>query len=990
MKIGLSRICAFAVCIALLISSVPMLSIYAQNAGELFDNTYITENTADGSFSYKTGDNGIGKEDTVTPVISSVKDYYSFVNAGQTLVPVGASVLPSEVDNSLSPYFPKIGDQGALGACVVFATTYYQFTYTMNKMREVPTNEDNTFSVKWIYNLVNAGVDTGSNEFVIYKVMKQHGCPTAEALPYDGVDFRGWSTDEKVWREAMRYRLKDSQQFEDFGVGEREITSADDVDLLAVKTALNNGDVLKFSSYIYSWEYGNIKTNPSVPENDKYKGEQYVRLLSGYEGGHGMAIVGYNDNIWCDVNNNNIVDEGEMGAFKIANSWSESYGNKGFMWIAYDALNEHSCLEGVEQYEDRQPAVSDVYRIDVYEPNEGNDMYLKYTLNTADRSQMSVSFSADKNGTQYKNSFLNGIGYFSSYNKYSFDGTNTACDATFVYPLNNLDEDISTENFEQYNFYITLKDTAADSVPLVVKNISLVNEFTGTEYKLSGDLPVTVDGAQYSTAVKESTKSNAVIYYIGYDNPTLHYKNGNGDFTAVKMEENSERHGALYKYIVYDVAGDVSLYFSDENGNMDDNGTKLYSAQKGLNFYYTKNQRQKLCIADFDFSNGTPDVSKRCLLKVDVTGGYETYKYKYTIENTHTGELKEYDFDYNYELSPYIFTNEGTYRITVEVMDYAKETAKLTKEFEVKNHPFQIESLTLDKGTVLVSKPVQFASTTAFEGIASYGGYFAKSRFVVKDSNGKVWCDEIVKYSTYDTKIKTTTTVYDFIPSKSGEYTLTVSSEDCNKEYAEKTVCFTVYDMLVGDADGDASVNIKDASLIQRYLAGFAEDVQIYTDMADCDGDESVNIKDASAIQRFIANMTNCGNTGNVIEYIPPTEPTTEPTTQPVTEEPTTVPVATKNTVTFTNSHNWSGTIYCYYWSDTNTNMSSWPGAAMTGIGKNDFAQAMYTFDVPKDATYIIFTNGSEQTVDISYSGGEVRYYPLTTKTGNGYNVNTW
>ena len=52
-----------------------------------------------------------------------------------------------------------------------------------------------------------------------------------------------------------------------------------------------------------------------------------------------MTLVGYNDNLWIDVNGNNTVDTGEMGAFKIANSWGEGYGNDGFMWIAYDALN---------------------------------------------------------------------------------------------------------------------------------------------------------------------------------------------------------------------------------------------------------------------------------------------------------------------------------------------------------------------------------------------------------------------------------------------------------------------------------------------------------------------------------------------------------------------------------------------------------------------------------------------------------------------------
>lgn len=39
-----------------------------------------------------------------------------------------------------------------------------------------------------------------------------------------------------------------------------------------------------------------------------------------------MTLVGYNDNIWVDINGNGIVDNGEKGAFKIANSWGNDDG----------------------------------------------------------------------------------------------------------------------------------------------------------------------------------------------------------------------------------------------------------------------------------------------------------------------------------------------------------------------------------------------------------------------------------------------------------------------------------------------------------------------------------------------------------------------------------------------------------------------------------------------------------------------------------------
>ena len=56
-------------------------------------------------------------------------------------------------------------------------------------------------------------------------------------------------------------------------------------------------------------------------------------------GGHALTVVGYNDNICCDVNGNGKIEASEKGAFKIANSWGTGWGNSGYIWVLYDALN---------------------------------------------------------------------------------------------------------------------------------------------------------------------------------------------------------------------------------------------------------------------------------------------------------------------------------------------------------------------------------------------------------------------------------------------------------------------------------------------------------------------------------------------------------------------------------------------------------------------------------------------------------------------------
>ena len=72
----------------------------------------------------------------------------------------------------------------------------------------------------------------------------------------------------------------------------------------------------------------------------------------------------------------------------------------------------------------------------------------------------------------------------------------------------------------------------------------------------------------------------------------------------------------------------------------------------------------------------------------------------------------------------------------------------------------------------------------------------------------------------------------------------------------------------------------------------------------------------------------------------------------------------TGNYIYYQNTNNWS-TVYAYYWSDSNTKMTTWPGEKMTSVGNG-----VYRIEVPSDATYIIFNNGNgTQTGDLKLVG---------------------
>lgn len=186
--------------------------------------------------------------------------------------------------------------------------------------------------------------------------------------------------------------------------------------------------------------------------------------------------------------------------------------------------------------------------------------------------------------------------------------------------------------------------------------------------------------------------------------------------------------------------------------------------------------------------------------------------------------------------------------------------------------------------------------------------------------------------------------------------------------------------VLIGDTNQDGKITINDVTEIQLYINETITFNQKQKIAADVDEDGSVDIRDATYIMLYITNQPSSeAKVGQYTGGITPTQPTTvKPTTQPTTAptpttQPTTSSVSDKYTMTFTDNYNW-GNVNCYYWSDSNTKMTSWPGKSMTKSTTNELGQSVYTIDIPSDATYVIFNNGSSQTVDIPVTGSAKFY----------------
>lgn len=237
-----------------------------------------------------------------------------------------AGELPKAVDNSKTRWFPPIGDQGSLGSCAQWAEVYYAGTYEFARYNNL-SGITVTFSPKWTYNWLNGGSDTGSGFTSGLQFIRDAGALTMSELPYDE-DYRTIVTTVGRWLTASKRR---------FGAISY-VANVNAENFGALKAILASGHVVTIATYVYSWKDSRVKDDPSTSEDDPYVNELVCASVSGRQGGHGMCIVGYNDEIWCDVNRDNVVSQDEKGAFKVANSWGTDYGNKGFVWLSYYAV----------------------------------------------------------------------------------------------------------------------------------------------------------------------------------------------------------------------------------------------------------------------------------------------------------------------------------------------------------------------------------------------------------------------------------------------------------------------------------------------------------------------------------------------------------------------------------------------------------------------------------------------------------------------------
>jgi len=233
---------------------------------------------------------------------------------------LGNSTLPSSID--LTGKFPPIGDQGSYGTCVAWAVGYNLRTYLFAQEHAYTSSQlsdqSKQFSPKdlfWAIDNSDKGEDcNGTNFEFALDLLISRGVARMSTVPYDALGdctqkpSSTWTTDAGNYKIA-NYRRVDvtntTQSIED------------------LKGYLAEGRPVVIGAALggkfMSWGSGDVLTT----DDDTYNGQHAY---------HAMILSGYDNS------------KGPNGAFRVVNSWSDGWGDNGYIWVDYKFFVKTFCF----------------------------------------------------------------------------------------------------------------------------------------------------------------------------------------------------------------------------------------------------------------------------------------------------------------------------------------------------------------------------------------------------------------------------------------------------------------------------------------------------------------------------------------------------------------------------------------------------------------------------------------------------------------------
>jgi hypothetical protein len=253
--------------------------------------------------------------------LSPALDYPQTPSAPALLsaVPLGASA-------DFSSQLPPVGNQGAQGSCVAWATSYYYKSWSEKQEHGWSlTDTKHQFSPSFMYNQINGGADNGSSFYSAFNLLQNKGDVDIAEFPYSQSNYTNQPSAMQL-QEAKPYRIP-SGWSSFFNRGD-DGPYASPNDITNVKAWLATGKPVVMGIPVYRDfpdDYGNPRSTYYA-----YNG------TASMAGGHGVCICGYDDNI-----NPGGADADHKGGFKMVNSWGSSWNGNGYVYLSYDFVKRY-------------------------------------------------------------------------------------------------------------------------------------------------------------------------------------------------------------------------------------------------------------------------------------------------------------------------------------------------------------------------------------------------------------------------------------------------------------------------------------------------------------------------------------------------------------------------------------------------------------------------------------------------------------------------
>jgi hypothetical protein len=224
--------------------------------------------------------------------------------------------LPAAV--SMRSYCPVPQDQGSSGTCTAWSTAYASRTILYSQRKKMANNNEvnsNAFSPSFVYNQIRLTNDCSYGAYIsdALDLLKTQGCVSFKEFGFEC----NRKVTEKEKKKAQDFTIKDYKRLFVYDGSTRAI-------ITPVKKSLSENKPVVISIRCFgSLEKAKDVWNPPAnPTNDINKGF------------HAMTVIGYDDAKFG-------------GAFELMNSWGNTWGNSGFVWIRY-ADFQKNCMEAYE------------------------------------------------------------------------------------------------------------------------------------------------------------------------------------------------------------------------------------------------------------------------------------------------------------------------------------------------------------------------------------------------------------------------------------------------------------------------------------------------------------------------------------------------------------------------------------------------------------------------------------------------------------------